>query len=185
MSTIKTAVLDFGNESARRIGWSGLLGLVFLALSLLMMLTKVPLLKNESAAVRTQISVAQRDFNKVSSSHPAPLKTSETLEIFRVWFPIFDRNAADLRHMIEEAQLAKLDLDNADYHIADDSDKSLVSYDVVVPVKASYESLRSFIAGVLNALPNSSLVELHIERPSAKNAIQDAKLHFIFFYRRV
>ena len=45
------------------------------------------------------------------------------------------------------------------------------------------QQVDSAIAGVLNAIPNASLTELHIERAAVNNAVQDTRIHFTFVYR--
>lgn len=183
MNRLSAMLLMLRYALARRVGWPGGVGFVLLGLTLFVALAVAPHWKKDAGEIKLQTGVALVDLNRARREHRVLPKTGEQLDRFTAWFPTIDRNAGDLRRLLEQAQLAKLDLVKGEYHISDAQGAAFVSYEVVLPVKASYETLRSFIAGVLNAVPNASLAELHIERAAVNSTIQDARIHFTFVYR--
>lgn len=183
MNRMNSMALMLRYALARRFGWAGVAGMLMLGLTLFVALAVVPRWEKKADEIKLQTGVALVDLNRARLEHRVQPKTGEQLVRFTAWFPTIDRNAGDLRRLMEQAQLAKLDLVKGEYHISDSQGAAFVSYEVVLPVKASYDTLRSFIAGVLNVIPNASLAELHIERAAVNSTIQDARIHFTFVYR--
>jgi len=183
MNRISSIALMLRYALARRVGWPGAVGVIMLGFTLLAALAIAPRWEKNAHEIKAQTRVALVDLNRARLEHRVQPKTSEQLLRFTAWFPTIDHNANDLRRLLEQAQLAKLDLVKGEYHMSDAQGAAFVSYEVVLPVKASYDTLRSFIAGVLNAIPNASLAELHIERAAVNSTIQDARIHFTFVYR--
>ncbi|HWW04565.1 hypothetical protein [Collimonas sp.] len=184
-NSIALMLLTLRYALARRVGWPGAVGVLLLGFTLLAALAIAPRWEKNAGEIKSQTRVALVDLNRARLEHRVQPKTSEQLRRFTAWFPTIDHNASDLRRLLEQAQLAKLDLTKGEYHVSDADGAAFVSYEVVLPVKASYDTLRSFIAGVLNAIPNASLAELHIERAAVNSTIQDARIHFTFVYRGV
>jgi hypothetical protein len=183
MNRMSSMALVLRYALVRRIGWPGAVGILMLVLTLFVALAIAPRWEKNAGEIKLQTGVALVDLNRARLEHRVQPKTSEQLRRFSAWFPTIDRNAGDLRRLMEQAQLAKLDLVKGEYRISDAQGAAFVSYEVVLPVKASYDTLRGFIAGVLNAIPNASLAELHIERTAVNSTIQDARIHFTFVYR--
>lgn len=183
MNRLSSIALTLRYALARRVGWPGIVGILLLGLTLVVALVVAPRWEKNAGEIKLQTGVALLDLTRARLEHRVLPKTSEQLDRFTAWFPTIDRNASDLRRLVEQAQLAKFDLVKGEYHISDSEGAAFVSYEVVLPVKASYGTVRSFIAGVLNAVPNASLAELHIERAAVNNTIQDTRIHFTFVYR--
>jgi hypothetical protein len=183
MNRLNAMALMLRYALARRVGLPGVVGIVLAGFTVFVILAVAPRWIKDAGEIKLQSGVALADLNRVRLAHRAVPKTSEQLDRFTALFPTIDRNAGDLRQLVEQARLAKFDLGKGEYHISDEQGAAFVSYEVVLPVKASYDTLRSFIAGVLNAIPNASLAELHIERAAVNGTIQDARIHFTFVYR--
>lgn len=172
-------------EIARRLELTGLTGLVLLGLALFIMLVLSPRWQQATAEASLRKNLALGELDRVRlEQRPAP-STKDQLQRFTAWFPTIDQNAGDLRRVVEQAenQRAKIDLAKGEYQISSEPGAAFVKYEVVLPVKASYGTIRSFVAGVLNAVPHASLVELRLARQAASSKVLDARLHFVFIYR--
>ena len=183
MNRLSSLVLTLRYAFARRVGWLGLVGMLLIGIALLVALVVAPRWKKNASEIKLQSQVALLNLTRARLEHRILPKTSEQLDRFTASFPTIDHNASDLRRLVEQAQLANFDLVKGEYHISDSEGTGFVSYEVVLPVTASYGTVRRFIAGVLNAIPNASLAELHIERAAVNNTIQDTRIHFTFVYR--
>jgi hypothetical protein len=183
MNRLRSLVLTLRYAFARRVGWPGLAGIFLIGLALLIVLVVAPRWKKNAGEIKLQSEVALLNLTRARLEHPILPKTSEQLDRFTASFPTIDRNASDLRRLVEQAQLANFDLVTGEYHVSDSEGTDFVSYEVVLPVTGSYGAVRRFIAGVLNAIPNASLAELHIERAAVNNTVQDTRIHFTFVYR--
>jgi len=100
---------------------------------------------------------------------------------FRDWFPQATRNVEDLRVVFRVAQREQVRLLRGDYVAGRQPETRLATYDVILPVRASYPAIRAFVASVLNELPHASLVDLRMERASGD--LLDARVHLTLFYR--
>jgi len=100
---------------------------------------------------------------------------------FRDWFPQPSRNVDDLRVLFRLAQREQVRLLRGDYVAGRQAETRLVTYDVVLPVRANYGPIRAFVAAALNELPHASLVDLRMER--ATGELLDARIHLTLFYR--
>jgi hypothetical protein len=183
MNRLSSLVLTLRYALARRIGWTGMAGILLIGLALFVALVLAPLWKRSAGEIKLQTGAALLDLTRARLEHRILPKTSEQLDRFTAAFPPISRNASDLRRLVEQAQLANFDLVKGEYHISESEGTGFVGYEVVLPVTASYGTVRRFIAGVLNAIPNASLAELHIQRAAVNNTVQDARIHFTFVYR--
>jgi hypothetical protein len=100
---------------------------------------------------------------------------------FREWFPQGSRHVEDLRVLFRLAQREQVRLMRGDYVAGRQPETRLATYDVILPVRANYGAIRSFVAAVLNELPHASLVDLRLER--ANGEALDARIHLTLFYR--
>ncbi|MDB5777422.1 MAG: putative transrane protein [Herbaspirillum sp.] len=180
---IHSSLLTMRYELVRRLGLQGAIGLTLIALTLLILLLLAPHLRNEVLQTRSQTAMRLKAFNSDRLIHQRAPESVEQVAQFNAWFPAINRNAGDLRRVLEVADKVKLVINKGDYQISSDAGMSFVKYEVVLPVKADYGTIRNFVTGVLNAVPYASLVELHMERAAANNDVLDARIHFTLFYR--
>ena len=102
------------------------------------------------------------------------------LREFHDGFPESTQYLTDLRAIFRIARERGVILARGDYASARKAEASLTTFDVVLPVKANYATLRAFVASVLNALPHASLVELRLEREGNQ---LNARVHLTLYYR--
>jgi hypothetical protein len=75
----------------------------------------------------------------------------------------------------------RVPLPHGDYIAVRRSEARLTTWDVVLPVRTNYGSIRAFVASVLNELPHASLAELRMERAGGDQL--DARVHLTLHYR--
>ncbi|MFC5473633.1 hypothetical protein [Paraherbaspirillum soli] len=183
MNNFNSMQLTLRHELSRLLGLKGAIGAGLIALAILILLLIAPRLHKDARQTRLQTVAQLKAFNRDRLVHRSAPKSGEQLTQFNAWFPTINQNAGDLRRVLDQADQAKLVINKGDYQISSDVGMSFVKYEVVLPVKANYHTIRSFVAGVLNAVPHASLVELHMERPAANSDVLEARIHFTLFYR--
>jgi hypothetical protein len=169
-----------GHRVHVRLGANGLLGIVMAVLAVIGL----------GYAVRTQQEATQLQAQAEAARSRAALVTTPPVEIvpagerLQNWFPTADTSTADLRKIFKAAQASHLTLDRGEYNMtAIDGSGGLQKFDVILPVKEHYGSVKSFVADVLNELPHASLAELRVERPAAATDSLDTRVHFTLYYR--
>jgi hypothetical protein len=168
------------NEQLGLVGWTGI-GLLMLAAVL--GLYAPPLARQaqdlHASAERTRGMLEEA---RQQLAHQ-PVSSRQAAQL-RAWFPTIDRANADLRLVFDAAQRTHIELAKGDYALANVADASrLQRFEVVLPVKDRYVTIKTFVAEVLKALPHASLAELRIERGAANVETLDARLRFTLFYR--
>lgn len=170
-------------QLVERFGTLGLLGMGLLLIALGLGVA-TPQLASDADALREQVDrtrgrlddarreLAQRPG---SAQHTAQLRES---------FPTVDQATADLRVIFDTAHANRIELVKGEYSLAQAEDAiRLRRLEVTFPLKERYVTVKSFIAGVLNAVPHASLAELRLERSAANVDQIDARVHFTLFYR--
>jgi len=166
-----------------RIGVVGLIGVGLLVLAAVLGLYAPPLAREaqelhvSADRAREQLEEARR---RLSLRPDAAQQTARLND----WIPPMDRANADLRLMFEAAQKSRIELGKGEYALANADDAGrLRRFEVVLPVRERYVTIKTFVAEVLQALPNASLAELHIERAAANVEVLDARIRFRLFYK--
>ncbi|WP_233867582.1 hypothetical protein [Paraburkholderia adhaesiva] len=166
-------------ESRRTLGMPGLLGIVLL-LTAVLIVTTTPATDTEDIASTTRPAKrAGHASTDRSSAEPIALSTLPDL------FPAFGQSADDIESIIGFARDSNLTLGSAEYQMGNaEPGAGFLHYQVLIPVKDQYASIRKFIALVLNSIPNAALREIHVERPAVNGEVLDARVRFELIYRR-
>jgi hypothetical protein len=138
-----------------------------------------PRVEDDASALRAQTAAeGARVRARLQDLPPDP---ATQMAQFREWFPRGTRNVEDLRTIFQVAKRQQVQLLRGDYVAGRQPETRLATYDVVLPVRASYGGIRAFVASVLNELPHASLADLRMER--ARGDMLDARVHLTLFYR--
>lgn len=178
LDDVRRRALLAGSLGRAWLGRTGAAGLL-LAAAALGALALAPKLAADAEAMR-ESSVAEgvRLRNRLSRPDDDP---ATQWQQFHDSFPESSQSLADLRAIFRIAREQQLQLPRGDYATARRAEAGLTTLDVVLPIKTSYSALRAFVAAVLNALPNASLVELRLERAGTSQV--NARVHLTLYYR--
>lgn len=172
-----------GRRLHERLGIVGLSGIGLLLLAAALSAYAPPLARKaqelQSAAEHTR-GLLEQTRQRLAKQ---PGSSQQATEL-REWFPTIDRASADLRVMFDAAQRHRIELAKGEYALANSVDASrLRRFEVVLPVKERYVTIKAFVAEVLKTVPHASLADLRIERSAANVEVLDARVHFTLFYR--
>jgi hypothetical protein len=159
------------------LGLSGLVGSALLGLAA-GALWITPQLRDEADDLQKQI-----EQTRARPAAPAPADDATQAKRFREWFPPAAQSHEDIRTLFKVAAEHKIPLARGDYSAAMRREARLASYDVVLPVRARYPAVRTYVVAVLNALPHASLAELRLERGNSTSDTVEARVHLTLFYR--
>lgn len=166
-----------------RFGTFGLVGIGLLLLALGLGVY-APQLTREAEDLRGQIDNTRGrldDARRELAQRPGSAQRAAQL---RESFPLVDHATADLRVIFDTAQKNRVELVKGEYALSQAEDAiRLRRLEVTFPLKERYVTIKSFVAGVLNAVPHASLAELRLERSAANVDQIDARVHFTLFYR--
>lgn len=163
-----------------RFGIPGLIGGALLGLAA-GALWITPQLQNEAGDLQNQVEQTRARLGDPAARAPADGATQASR--FREWFPPAAQSHEDVRTLFKVAAEHKIALARGDYSAALRREARLASYDVVLPVRAKYPAVRTFVVAALNALPHASLAELRLERASSTADTVEARVHLTLYYR--
>jgi hypothetical protein len=166
-----------------RVGVPGLIGLALLGAGAALA-AYAPRVTGEAEALHAAAERARSRLGEVQRQavrQPAPAQQAAEL---RAWFPPVQRATADLRVLFDTARKNRIELAHGEYALVPAADASrLQRYEIVLPVRQRYVTIKGFVAELLNAVPHASLAELRIERSAANVEQLDARVHLTLFYR--
>lgn len=93
--------------------------------------------------------------------------------------------ADSVAKVVALAQAEALVLEQGSYRLASDGTDSLVRFELVFPVKASYPQLRRFLRKALQDMPTLALESVSLSRPTIADASVDAQLRFTLYVRKL
>lgn len=78
------------------------------------------------------------------------------------------------------AAASELEMKRAEYRMSSLRDRKLDRYQVIVPIRGSYRTIRIFVAGALRELPTMSLDQVQFQRKEIGDDVVDAQISFTF-----
>jgi hypothetical protein len=172
-----------GRVLGDRLGAVGLGGIALLAAAAVLALTAPPL-ERETGELRESAERARALLEQARAELERQPSTIARTAQLRDWFPLFEQSTADLRIVFAAARSQRIDVAKGDYALANGADASgLQRFEIVLPVKERYVTIKAFVGEVLKALPHASLAELRVERSAAGVEMLDARVRLTLFYR--
>ena len=163
----------------RRVGRSGLIGLVMLAIAAALAIGGTRL---QARAVQLAAPVAS---HAQPRAVPAVLLASprEQQARFVATLPSVNQNVVDLVQLFAAARRHRMTLFKGDYQVSAEPGSPLVSYTAIFATLQEYRVIKEFVADALRALPHAALQELRLERADAEASTLDARLRLTLIYR--
>jgi hypothetical protein len=170
-------------QLVERFGAFGLIGIGLLLLAIGLGVV-TPQLARDADELREQVDRTRGRMDEARRELAQRPGSAQRTAQLRESFPTVDQATADLRVIFDTAHTNRVELVKGEYSLAQTEDAiRLRRLEVTFPLKERYVTVKSFIAGVLNAVPHASLGELRLERSAANVDQIDARVHFTLFYR--
>lgn len=167
------------------LGWPGAMGMGGLAMCLALYFSAVqPAQQRLDTARLSASSLHERAARagKVSNDSVRPL--DEQLAAFYRSFPN-ERDATDWIGKIDAiAQRDGLTLQQVEYKADRDRTGKLTRFQMNLPLRGEYQTLRRFLSDLRAEIPAVSLVQVQFERQKVGDPLVDAKLRLIIFLER-
>ncbi|RDJ97739.1 hypothetical protein [Paraburkholderia lacunae] len=169
-------------ELQRRLGLPGLLGALLLGAAAVVA-AAIPRVEGPARELRDPASLAQTAKARHGVAERSAATETVALNTLSDLFPGFAQSANDIATILAQARDSNLTLGSAEYLVTNDTNAHFVRYQMLLPVKDQYGSIRHFLASVLNNVPNAALREIHVERPAVNGNVLDARVRFELIYR--
>jgi hypothetical protein len=164
------------------LGWPGVLGVPVLAAAIVMW-SLVPGMASETRTLHEEAWQARKVAAVNAAVTSKVTAEAEATQKFPELFSTFASSGNDLAAIFALASEEHLTLGAAQYQLASESGARFLRYQVTLPVKEQYATIRRFIAAVLNKVPNAALQDIHVERPAVDGNQLEARIRFELIYR--
>ncbi|BCG03176.1 hypothetical protein PPGU19_077440 (plasmid) [Paraburkholderia sp. PGU19] len=178
---VRERCLTLRFELMRRFGVAGIAGIALLCAAAVVadgamrMQSDTLTLSNEVRPART---AKQADVAHDAGSYTDTAVLASLPDLF----PRFAHSADDIAAILAHAHDSNLAVGSAEYVVVADPGGRYVRYQMLLPVKDQYVTIRRFLASVLNSVPNAALREIHVERPAVDGSVLDARVRFELVY---
>lgn len=159
----------------RRLGATGLLGLVLLATALVMQLIAVGA-ANEAVAAKEARLAQLRLAGATRAARPAPQPVDPLARL-----PTQGSASRQIGELERLARAHGLDLPRGQYSVAPLTGTPLLRWQLVLPVEATYATVHAFLAAALAGSPNLTLDEFKFKRERIESADLQAELRLSLF----
>lgn len=160
------AVLD-------RLGWAGTTGVVVLLLSALHYMVQIVPLQGRLAAARVEATAK----GPLAAPRGAQRGDLVSFKAFFAGGPVEER----LSEIHDSGKATGLTFKRIEYRILEERRSGLKQYQIVMPVRSSYPSIRQFTSLALAKVPAMSLDHIHFRRKSIADGTVEAELRFTLF----
>jgi len=166
------------HQWARRLGRTGLAGLLLITIAALIEFAHVIPLQGETARLQARLIHLQMEQKRISHRAVSVAATG-----FVDSLPETAAASAMIGQLEQLARAHGVQLLRGQYAQTPVPGTSLLRWQLSLPIKAEYPKIIAFIAASLQALPTLSLDELKLKRETIDATALDADLRFNLFLR--
>lgn len=166
-----------------RLGWINGIGCALIVLGIAAWMWAIPYLRAQTNAPMRELQRAQQSLQSTSSqsAEASPALPQERLAAFYDMLGDNRYVEQQVKSLFAIAAKSGLVLDEGEYKSGYDKGSHTATYQVVLPVKGQYQSIRAFCQQTLLTIPFASLDEINFKREEIANSTLEAKLHFTFY----
>ncbi|WP_341316727.1 hypothetical protein WN982_35860 [Paraburkholderia sp. IMGN_8] len=179
---LQDRLLTLRFELQRSLGLPGLLGTLLLGAAVVVAVA-IPRVEGQTRELGDPATLAQTAKARHATAERSAAVETVALDTLPELFPGFAQSADDIATILAQARDSNLTLGSAEYLVTNDTSAHFIRYQMLLPVKDQYGSIRRFLASVLNNVPNAALREIHVERPAVNGNVLDARVRFELVYR--
>lgn len=166
-------------QALQSLGLAGLLGIGILFFCLPFYFSALRPLERQ---VQSERERAERLRPRVALQQVVSDGREGELSRFYALFPSLAQLPRELDRLYRLAEEAKLELLQAEYRL-DRGGRGLAAYRITLPVHGGYAEVRTFLAAVLQAIPNGAIQSLRFERGRAEDSQLDAQVQLTLYFR--
>ncbi len=167
-----------------RVGWLGAAGAALAALAMAEALTVARPAAIEVADLEAQVLRLRESPRSRREIPDGPTEDATSqLEAFERFFPPQSEINRVVAELHEAARQEKLGLERGEYRLVEEQGLRLLRYQITLPVKGDYGSIRGFLRRVLRELPSVSLDGVSLQRQNAGEETIEAQIRLSAFYR--
>jgi hypothetical protein len=137
----------------------------------------------ERVAALQASEAARRDgaLERLNQALDSPDTPQKQLEHFYRHFARDEDLPRQLERVHAVARDFGLEMKRADYRLASHPDRKIDRYQMVMPIRGDYPTIRAFVTAVLREQPTLSLDQIELQRKDIADGALDSQITFTFF----
>ncbi len=179
---LAAGVVPYLSHQAHYVGRVGVIGVALLVFVIVCFLSANSPLRQQVAALRSELAQAQQD-QVTRSGSGRNLTPDARLQAFVGSLPARSQLPAITEQIIAQASAAGLVLDQGNYDFTVTHSGTIVRARLSFPLQGTYPSIRQFVNGTLAAIPGAAVDGLRLERKTIGLAQVSANIRFAVFLR--
>ena len=163
-----------------RHGWPAVVGLALIACAIGLQYFGVVQAREQTVQLRAQAAVVRQRLAQVPDQNEA---ANNRLAAFYARLPGTSGalDAIDLIH--RSAGTNGVKLAQGEYRLMREGSAQLLRYQITLPARSNYLSLRAWLTDVMNALPTAALDEISFKRDNVGNTAVEANVRLTLFLK--
>lgn len=159
------------------LGWPAAAGVGLLSLCAMLYFSTILPMQEKLASTRQNVLALQEQIKRAGLGVNASQRTpEEQLAEFYRMFPDGSNLPVALEKIFALAQSQGIGLNKGEYKVTSSKDGSLVSFQVILPVKGQYPQIRKYLTSLRNDIPVLSLQQVQFKRQKVGDSVVEANI---------
>lgn len=166
-----------------RFGLINCMATILCLVSLVMLVGWLPHLRGQLKIQQQNLTELESTAhaNRTLTSTVAPPTTEQRRLDFYDALGDYKHSEQQIKTLFSIADKSGITLNLGEYHLTADANGHFSTYQIVLPVKGSYQQIRQLCEKTLMAIPFASLDEIAYKRDSINNPFLEARLRFTLY----
>ena len=166
------------NRAVERVGAAGVSGIGVLLFAAMYAI-------NATVPARARIGELQRELVAASRGGAQTAPRARGIDDDLASFYGFFQHASSISDVLAQVSAAAarsgVTFDSGEYRLSRETGVRLVRYEVTLPLRGTYAQVRTFVAAVLDELPQAALEDVAIKRDSVSAQALEARLRLCVY----
>ena len=172
-------------EAIERLGLVGLVGLILLLAAVAYGMIGVRGAQGQLESTRSRADTAEARLQRIrSGAEKAPESPGQQLASFYGRLPSQGEATKSIDKIYDAAAKENISLDRGEYALVAEPSGRLARYQITLPVRGSYPTIRRFITGVQESVPNLSLDEISFQREAIGETELQVRIRMTLYLTR-
>lgn len=166
-----------------RLGWFNGIAIALCVLGAISWAWVIPNLNGQLRTHQGALQIAQKMLQSNETAAPEVEEPLEEIRLADFYDALGEKRFSEqqIKTLFALAQKAGLGLNQAEYKTSANKNGNFYTYQMIVPVKGPYRSIRQFCEHTLLAIPFASLDEVSFKRDAIASNVVEARLRFTLY----
>jgi hypothetical protein len=170
----------------QQLGWAAAIGIACVLLALLAWWqTQASMRHQQALTLQLQAAKATAPVKPmVTIDQTDEAQVARQLSAFYAYLPAHEAIPDQLKRLITLAQKAGVTLAQADYKVQPEAEAGFLRFQIILPVKAEYRNIQSFMQSAFQELPTLTLESIAFKREKIESNAVEARIQYLLLVKK-